>query len=87
MNSRDCLYIVKARSRYFTDFDCSHPENRVEDVRNPSITREQLDEAGCESWEGVQGAEAQRDVVRLQFAASDVSDEEAGGGEAPDSDY
>ena len=87
MNCRDCQHIVKARSRYFTDFECSHPENRVEDVRHPSITREQLDETGCESWEGVEGAEGDGYRDRPRFTAGDVSNEETGGEEAPDTDY
>lgn len=50
MNCRDCCFIV--RGKFVGDFECSHPQNKGDDVRNMILTEANLDE-GCEHNEPI----------------------------------
>ena len=52
MSCWDCIFVVKSGNRFVGDFECSHPQNKGDDVRNIALSASNLDE-GCEYHEPI----------------------------------
>ncbi len=58
MTCWECKFIVKSGNRFVNNFECSHPENREDDVRNIVLHIEDLEEGNeCEHFEPITSKE------------------------------